>query len=214
MYVGTYIGAGVVTLILVLLLAPVVPELFRKIVARERKHPIPPVRENDDFSSGWYFLCGIEHARRDYRMLSGSLDPRVYDIATVKRLRELLEAKPKLKVRILVGPQILCTKKSGDNGIWELFTSKQFGDRLQIRVISGYPEEHFRIADEDFLFLEPKHAKFSKERTWVSYFPSYTNAAIYAPHFDHAWSKASPDKLPEFVLVNSAHDNPDSILRS
>jgi len=146
--------------------------------------------ENSDEISSFHFLEGAKHAKRDYRIVSGNLHPSSLDQSVVDKLASILTQNKKLKVRIFVGNQILCSSKEGDNPIWQLYKSGKFSKQLQIRVLSGYPEQHYRVVDKREFFLEENHPPLSQKRKYIIKPYSCTNAAVYASEFDKAWDRA------------------------
>jgi len=152
-------------------------------------HPsIPDIRKNNDYKAGLLTVQGIKKANKEYRLVSGNLHPNVYNREMVNEILKTLDKKPKLKIRILVGPEIFYDK-SGINYMWKAFQSQKYGERLQIRLLTDYPEEHFKVVDLNETYIGKPHKPNAKERYYSIYKPSYTNALIYARIFDKAWEK-------------------------
>jgi len=186
--------------VFIILILPVLPGLIRRVMHPPDQDSRSP-EKNTDAISKQYFLSGAEHAKHNYRVVSGNLYPGVFDQDTATELANILTRNPKLEVRLFVGSEIQCVKEKGDNPIWQLYESQKFNKQLQIRVLAGYPEQHYRVVDSKELYLEEPHDRRSTIREFQIKGSSCTNAILYASEFDKAWGKADPQRLPEFELV-------------
>ena len=198
------IGLSLISLVFVILLIPIL-----------RSHSLLPGKstntssefegkgkENDDELAKSYFQQSLKPAKKEMRIVSGALYPGVYDKGIANEVRTCLQKKPKLKVRILVGPKVLLNKESGKSPFWEIYKSGDFQDRFEIRVLPKYPEEHFRVTDMTGIYWEKPHETKQTRRMVNMNFSSYTNAPIYALEFDKAWNKVDTAREPEFQVVN------------
>ena len=201
MSVGALVGLIAIVLMVTVLSLPVLPALVRKSLSAERRYPPPPPHPNTDRESGACFVYGVSVAKRQYRVVSGALNPNVYTDEVVEYLKNALGDNPGLTVRILVGPRVECKGQRAANPLWQLSSSNDFSGRLQLRVLAGYPEQHFRVTDRSGLYVEEKHKEGSSFRNVSSFYPSFINAGIFAEHFDRAWEQTDAARKPEFKVV-------------
>lgn len=193
-------GLSALLAVVIVLVLPVLVSrslLFRKTLPE----PATVTEEQDDMKSQRYFFWGLEQSKHDYRLVSGNLHPVVYDDDAVQEVKKHLASKPKLKVRILVGPEIACNKKLGDNAFWRLYESADLGDRFEIRILRDYPSEHYRVMDLTGLYREEYHEPCESKRKIYVTASSFTNAPLYAAAFDEAWSKVDRTRKPKFRLL-------------
>lgn len=197
---ANWIGFSAICFLFLLLIWPVIAS--RSIFFTRKPEPtLPPGERNNNEIARQRFNEFLQDANKDMCIVSGSLYPYVYDEKTVKNVRARLNGKSRLRIRILVGPTIDCRKELGDNDFWKLYESKEFGERFQIRVLSSYPEEHFRVVDSVCLFREDGHERGEENRVFLMNMNSFVNAPVFASHFNDAWSKVDASREPEFQLV-------------
>lgn len=194
------IGISHISLMFIILISPILPNLVRKLLSTENDETLVP-RKNSDEISKWHFLEGAKRAKRDFRIVSGNLYPGTFDQNAVEELVSILTQNGKLKVRIFVGSKVLCIDKKGDNPFWQLYKSGRLNEQLEIRVLADYPEQHYRVIDKREFFLEEPHDAQSPEREFRINSHSCTNAVVYASEFDKAWDRTDAKRMPEFILA-------------
>lgn len=192
-------------LIIITFIVLSIPIIVSRSIFFKRKLPETPENrweDNDDIKAKWYLDVCIDATKKDSRIISGALYPKVYDDEITDKVGTWLEGDTQRKMRILVGPQIQCIKEEGANSLWELYKSEKFSGRLEIRILPVYPKEHFRVIDMTGLYREDGHEQNATKRRFNINLSSFTNAPVFALDFDEAWNKTNPDREPTFELID------------
>jgi hypothetical protein len=196
MLIGETIGISLLILVFLLFLYPVIESRRLFFKKNEPKPTLPKGKRNNDAVARWYLEQCLKAAKKDFLIVSGGLYPKVYNEKLAGEFKTALKNRPKLKVKILVGPEILCEKDTSENSFWKKYQDGEFGDRVEIRILPTYPEEHFRVVDKKGLLLENGHPWNGSERIFHFNLHSFSNAPVYASEFEKAWNRVDINRKP------------------
>ncbi|MBE7486990.1 hypothetical protein HS121_01860 [bacterium] len=140
-------------------------------------------QNNDELSAQWLRERLLE-AKQNVSILSGGLNPLVYDHIT-DEVVEALDRERELRIFILTGPIILTT--ADGNALYTLAQTERFGVRLQVQCLTETMPTHYRVVDQTHLFLEDPHDLYSSSREVYDLRHSAFKAWQYYRAFEYLW---------------------------
>lgn len=164
--------------------------------------------ENTNEKSADWLVTQIQKAKKSALIVSGNLNPYVYDKVAdilIKRLREALN----LKIKILTSCEILALQRNGnlENKLLNLFADlnieSEFGERFQIAFLEKRPTTHFRSIDSSYLYVEEPHGVGASRRTVEVLERSIFKSWQYERYFERLWQTSEVAK-PTLVLFERA----------
>ncbi len=159
---------------------------------------------NSNERSRDWLLQALRGAKDEVVIVSGNLNPRVYDSTLAATVREKLTNNQKIKIRILSGPTIFTL--GGRNEIAELAKEQaRFGESLMIQFLTHRPIYHFRTVDATHLYVEDPHDPGQSHRMVSVLKNSYFKGWQYRRAFERVWQeeeRADSSRL-QFVSIDN-----------
>jgi len=154
----------------------------------------------DELSRKW-IIDHLLRAKNELLILSGNLNPKVYNQEFVDVLCEKLEENSQFVVKVLSGPEVFVLRSSG-NPLYNLSLDNPFPEKLHIQFLPKRPVHHFRAVDGTHLFVEDPHDSHSQYRMVSTLENSFFKGWMYKREFERRWTELGRADAVSLTSIN------------
>ncbi len=161
--------------------------------------------ENSNEVSAAWLARHIEKARESVEVVTGNLNPWVYGELIELMQRKLAEV-PGLRIRILVGPDVITSKGENKLLAHSLELNRISQGRFKLAFLDARPENHFRVVDYNHIYLEQPHPVGAFRRVAEYWENSVFKAWKYHLDFEELWKKRDEAIVPIRVAIEELQE--------